>query len=158
MKQFLNHPITQLMILLLVLSCGSDDAGALSFEDQLDKDIEKIEKYLAENGIEASSHESGIRFVERVTGEGISPTIQDSVTVTYKGMYLNGTVFDKNSEGITFPLQYVIEAWQLMLPTMKEGGKLTMYAPSGYCYGTTGRDQIPPNAIMIFDVELITVE
>ena len=141
----------------LFASCSNDDAPALSFEEQLASDIEEIDAFLDDNRIQAGAHSSGIRYVETAVGEGISPSLTDSVTVKYKGTFFNGEVFDQNTTGVTFLLGGLIESWRIMLPTMKEGGTLTMYAPSGYCYGTRGTFGIAPNTNLIFEMELLEV-
>ncbi|MEP1033195.1 FKBP-type peptidyl-prolyl cis-trans isomerase [Ekhidna sp.] len=117
-----------------------------------------IDEYLTENSIDFQTHESGIRYTIIEEGSGDSPTINDIVSVTYKGYFLNGEVFDSNSEPISFELQRLIRAWQIIIPVMKEGGKIKFYSPSGYCYGTTGSNIIPPNTILAFEIELDAIQ
>ena len=150
-----------LLISGLLISCNDafdELPETLSYEEQLAKDIEIIDAYLDENSITANEHESGLRYVMNVEGTGDSPVLVNSVTVTYEGTFLNGGTFDSNSTGITFPLQNLIESWQIAIPLMKEGGSMTIYAPSGLCYGASGTTNgIPPNANMIFNIDLIEI-
>ncbi|MCP4458785.1 MAG: hypothetical protein GY816_12295 [Cytophagales bacterium] len=81
----------------------------------------------------------------------------DDVTAKYEGWFLNGNVFDASTTGATFPLSRVIVAWQITVPLIKEGGKITIYAPSGYCYGHSGYADIGPNTNLIFDIELVSI-
>lgn len=142
---------------MVFTSCSDDDPVVLSAEDQLAIDIEKIDAFLANEEITAEIHESGIRYVTTLEGTGDQPTLADGVTAKYEGRFLNGNVFDASTTGATFPLNGVIAAWQITLPLMREGGKITIYAPSGYCYGSTGTGGIPPNENLIFDIELLSV-
>jgi len=145
------------IVLMGIISC-SDDEPILSFEDQLAKDIEIIDDYLENEEITAAIHDSGIRYVITEEGNGIKPTLADDVTAKYEGRFLDGKVFDASTLGATFPLSRVIEAWRITVPLISVGGKITIYAPSGYCYGRSGRTGIPKNKILVFDIELIGIQ
>ncbi|MEP5610905.1 MAG: FKBP-type peptidyl-prolyl cis-trans isomerase [Cyclobacteriaceae bacterium] len=158
MKKFTTF--LALFALMFTISCTKefDELPERSFDEQLAIDIEFIDIYLEENTITALEHESGIRYVITEEGTGSSPAATDVVTVKYEGRFFSSVVFDSNDEGISFPLFQLIDAWKIMIPIMKEGGKMTVYAPSGYCYGMGGTSGIPPNASLIFDIELISIE
>ena len=141
--------------LIFLLGCGDD---GFTFEEQLAVDVAKIDRYLEENDLSAQIHSSSIRYIVETEGTGESPAFGDNVTVRYQGTFLNGEVFDENTDGVTFPLLNLIPAWQIMIPTMKAGGTMTIYAPSGYCYGTRGNVGIAPNTNLIFEIELISFE
>lgn len=126
-------------------------------EEQLDIDTLIIDEYLQESGIDYEVDLSGIRYQILEEGTGVSPTVNDNVFVKYEGAFLNGNVFDSNSTGVQFGLQNLIDAWKIMIPTMKEGEKIKIFAPSEYCYGPTGNQAIPPNTILTFEIELIEV-
>jgi FKBP-type peptidyl-prolyl cis-trans isomerase FkpA len=146
-------------ILLLVLSvffagCNKDDS--LSAEEQLTKDIELIQQYLADNGLTAQSTTSGLHYIIEEPGTGGSPTITDEVTVFYKGYFLNGDVFDQTqSQPISFPLANVISGWQEGIPLFQKGGKGVLLLPSSLGYGKFPPSGIPKNAVLAFDVELV---
>ncbi len=147
-----------ILFLGTTISClESSVTQPITFEDQLSKDLEIIDAYLAENEITAEVHSSDIRYVIDEEGTGDSPTATDSVKVIYEARLLEGNAVDSNVEGITFKLNQLILAWQIMIPLMSEGGKMTIYAPSVYCYGNVRRGAIPPNANLIFDIELVEV-
>ncbi|MCU0418887.1 MAG: FKBP-type peptidyl-prolyl cis-trans isomerase, partial [Cyclobacteriaceae bacterium] len=129
-----------------------------SFEDQLNADIAAIDAHLAANNITAIQHESGLRYVVVEEGSGPKPTLANTVRVTYTGKLLsNGQVFDQRTQPIEFALQNLIVGWQIAFPLLNVGTQATLYIPSGYCYGRAGSDRIPPNAILIFDVELLAI-
>ena len=105
--------------------------------------------------------ESGLKYMIEREGKGVSPKATDEVTVHYEGKLVNGTVFDSSytrGEATTFPLNRVIPGWTEGLQLMKEGGKAVFYIPSDLAYGPAGAPPvIPPNADLIFTVELIKV-
>ena len=128
-------------------------------QNQLALDVDAIESYLSENNIEAEVHPSGIRYVVKETGTGRKPTLCNQVTVRYEGRLMSdGSVFDSSDRAIAFALNRLITGWQVGIPLIKEGGSITLYIPSSYAYGRKGAgDDIPPNANLIFDIELVAV-
>ena len=105
--------------------------------------------------------ESGLKYEILTEGDGASPTADDSVTVHYEGTLMDGTKFDSSydrGETITFPLNRVIKGWTEGVQLMKEGAKYKFTIPSELAYGEQGGGPIPPNADLIFIVELFKVE
>ncbi|MEA2701302.1 MAG: hypothetical protein QOE22_11 [Candidatus Parcubacteria bacterium] len=99
-----------------------------------------------------------------VVGIGTAATSGSRVTVNYVGMLPDGTVFDASSrrnEPFTFTLGAgeVIRGWDVGVQGMKEGGKRRLVVPPQDGYGSQGAgDVIPPNATLIFDIELLQVQ
>ena len=113
----------------------------------------------------AISTPSGLKYIDEVVGTGASPTPGKMVIVHYTGTLENGTKFDSSVDrGQPFTFQIgvgrVIKGWDEGVMTMKVGGKRRLIIPPQLGYGErgTGGGVIPPNATLIFDVELIDVK
>ncbi|MGW8121653.1 FKBP-type peptidyl-prolyl cis-trans isomerase [Roseivirga echinicomitans] len=120
------------------------------------------EAFLAENATKAGvqTTASGLQYKTLVEGTGGAPTAENQVTVHYTGKLLDGTVFDSSVGGdpVTFGLSQVIPGWTEGVQLMKKGGKIELYIPSHLAYGPNGAGGvIPPNAALIFEVELIDI-
>lgn len=140
--------------LFSIIACNKD----LSPEEQLQKDIEEIQKYLSDKGLTATTTDSGLHYIITQEGTGGHPTLQNTVTVKYKGYLLDGTVFDETTgaQTATFPLTNLIKGWQEGIPLLKKGGKGTFLLPSVLGYGPQGSSgSIPPNAPLVFEIELV---
>ena len=105
---------------------------------------------------------SGLQYKVITEGSGRSPKESDTVTVNYKGTFVDGTEFDssyKRGEPATFPVNGVIKGWTEALPLMKEGAKWQLFIPPSLAYGEAGAgNAIGPNATLIFEVELISIK
>lgn len=124
------------------------------------KTREEGRKFLAENARKEGiiSLPSGLQYKVIKEGAGRQPTLQDTVSVNYRGTKLDGIEFDSSSrEGkpATFPLNSVIPGWQEALPMMREGAKWQLFLPAKLAFGDKGplEDQT-----VIFEIELLKVE
>ncbi len=109
----------------------------------------------------AMSKESGLIITEITPGTGASPSATDTVSVHYHGTLRDGTVFDSSvdrGQPANFPLNRVVKCWTEGLQLMKVGGKSRLVCPSDIAYGDQGRPGIPPGAVLIFEVELLSIE
>ena len=145
--------------ILLLIGCSTDKA--LTTEEQLKKDVATIDKYLTDNNITAQTDPSGLRYVVTSPGPagGVKPIISSTISVKYVGKLMStGVVFDQRTTAISFPLAGLIDGWVIGFQLLTKGSKATLYVPSGLGYKTAGSGSIPPNANLIFDVELIDVK
>lgn len=106
---------------------------------------------------------SGLQYVVVEEGTGETPKKGSTVTVHYTGKLLNGKKFDSSydrKQPIDFPVGVgqVIKGWDEALLSMKKGEKRVLIIPSDLGYGASGRGPIPPNATMVFDVELVNFQ
>jgi FKBP-type peptidyl-prolyl cis-trans isomerase FklB len=121
------------------------------------------EAFLAANkkkpGVKALS--SGLQYKVIKEGTGPTPKETDTVKTHYAGTLLDGTEFDssiKRGEPAKFPVNGVIRGWTEALQKMKVGSKWQLFIPSELAYGPNGRSGIPPNAVLVFEIELLGIE
>ncbi|MBP6508524.1 MAG: FKBP-type peptidyl-prolyl cis-trans isomerase [Opitutaceae bacterium] len=101
---------------------------------------------------------SGLAYEIVQPGTGPSPKESDTVTINYTGTLIDGHVFDssvKRGQPETIALTEVIPGWTEGLQQINKGGKIKLYIPAALGYGDHGAGEIPPGAVLIFDVELI---
>jgi FKBP-type peptidyl-prolyl cis-trans isomerase len=118
-----------------------------------------LDKASKEAGVTKTT--SGMLIKHTQEGKGASPSATDQVKVHYEGRLIDGKVFDSSvqrGEPATFPLNGVIPCWTEGLQAMKVGGKAQLTCPPDMAYGPEGRPPtIPPQATLVFDVELIEI-
>ena len=119
-----------------------------------------IDKAAKEKG--AVKTASGMVYRSIKNGSGKSPSASSTVEVNYRGTLTNGKEFDssyKRNQSIKFPLSGVIPCWTEGVQMMKVGGKARLVCPPELAYGTRGAGQdVPPNATLIFEVELLDIK
>ncbi len=124
------------------------------------KDDKIIQDYIATNGLTMEKTEKGVYYQITKKGKGLEhPTLASTLNCHYHGTLLDGTVFDSSvdrGKPIDFPLGRVIPGWQDAIPLLTAGGKGKFIIPSSLAYGPQGGGPIPPNSVLIFDVELIS--
>jgi FKBP-type peptidyl-prolyl cis-trans isomerase FkpA len=137
--------------LLFFISCSEDK----SVEPQTEADIIA---YIEANNLNATRTSSGLYYVIDNEGSGSRPTSTSNVTVAYKGYFLDGGTFDQSSDsGISFGLNQVIPGWTEGIQLFKEGGEGMLLIPYNLGYGLNGRPSIPGGAVLLFDIQLISV-
>jgi FKBP-type peptidyl-prolyl cis-trans isomerase FklB len=104
---------------------------------------------------------SGLQYKILKAGTGEKATLDDTVVCNYKGTLINGTEFDaseKHGGPATFPVKGVIAGWTEALQLMQVGSKWQLFVPANLAYGTRGPGDIGPNATLIFEVELVSIQ
>lgn len=147
----------------------NDDAYQ-DYLDQQEEDFRKareqylidstlIVNYLADNDSIASYHnETGIFYHILDEGDNFHPDAYSSIRVWYKGMLLDGTVFDQTSNDVTSNTLYLgglISGWRIGVPLIGNGGKIILYLPSYFAFGNVENGDIPANSVLIFEIHLI---
>jgi len=132
---------------------------------QGEKNKKEGDAFLAENkkkkGVKTLP--SGLQYAVLVEGKGKTPKADDTVSVNYKGSLIDGTEFDssyKRGEPATFQVGGVIKGWTEALQLMKEGSKWRLVIPADLAYGAQGTPNGPigPGAVLIFEVELLSIK
>ena len=129
-----------------------------------EKNKKEGEAFLAENkkkeGVKTLP--SGLQYKVIKAGTGKKPKSIDTVTTHYRGTLTDGTEFDssyRRGQPATFPVTGVIPGWTEALQLMEEGAKWQLFVPPNLAYGDRGAGpQIGPNAALIFEVELISIQ
>ena len=152
--------LTLLSSSILLLGCTAENQNV----SQQDTAQETTNSQTQETTMgETTITDSGLQMVDTVVGEGMIATAGNKVSVHYTGTLEDGTKFDSSVDrGVPFEFNLgagqVIKGWDEGVAGMKVGGKRTLTIPADLGYGAAGAGGvIPPNATLIFDVELLEV-
>jgi len=133
-------------------------ASAAAAEKQLAAGAEYLQQNRARPGVTVTA--SGLQYEVLKSGTGAKPTASDRVRVHYHGTLTNGQVFDSSverGEPIEFSVTGVIQGWIEALQLMAVGDKWKLTIPSELAYGARAAGDIPPNSVLVFEVELLDV-
>ncbi len=143
-----------LFVALLSLSFASCD----SYSDEEIKGFDtKIEKYLKRKNIQCEKSASGLYYKILEEGEGDFIQFTDKVMVKYKGSFMSGETFDEQTEPIELAVSQQINAWKEIMLQLKKGSKAYLVAPPQLGYGGYKIEKVPPNSILIFELEVVEV-
>lgn len=134
-------------------------------EEKSKKNLAEGKTFLDANGKKdgVTTTASGLQYQVVKMGSGPKPTSSDSVKVLYTGKLLDGTKFDSTEDRGNEPAQFVVNGvvpgWTEALQLMPVGSKFKLWIPAGLGYGEAGTPggPIPPNATLVFDVELVEI-
>jgi FKBP-type peptidyl-prolyl cis-trans isomerase FklB len=104
---------------------------------------------------------SGLQYKIITQGQGELPTVNDKVSVHYEGRLINGKIFDSSKQKgqpLEFAVNGVIKGWTEALQLMRKGSKWMLYVPPDLAYGDQNIPGIEPNSVLIFEVELLSIE
>lgn len=159
------------------LAYGKNGSGSIPSNENIDltittyadttqaqHDDNVIQQFITSKGLTMIKDPSGVYYSISAVGSGTYPiTVNSSVNVSYTGRYIDGTVFDTNTN-ILFNFSPGLEGnlgvkgWRDVIPgKLQRNGKIRMIIPSGLAYGTAGSGTLPGNAILDFDVEILSV-
>ena len=124
--------------------------------------IQELEAKAREAGTTVVTTESGLKYVDLIKGRGAPPIPEETVSLHYRGTLLDGTVFEDTYEmddPVSKKVSRFVAGVREGLTTMYEGGKRILYIPPELAFGDTGvPGRIPPNATLIFEIELLSIE
>ncbi len=154
--------------MFILFACGEAENVEDTTENKVEEKIEEvvvaepnysedIKNYMTEKGLEGKETETGLFVVIENPGKGgEKPSSTDDVTIHYKGYLLDGTQFDGTEDApASFPLNQLILGWQEGIPHFSKGGKGKLIIPPFLGYGDRQVGDIPPNSILVFDIELL---
>lgn len=135
------------MLVFTISASADEDQAGLRYWNEIDKD--------------AITTDSGLQYKMLVPGKGRKPEAKNRVSVHYRGLLLDGTEFDSSYSGdepVTLSLKRVITGWTEGIQLMPTGSVFVFLIPPGLAYGEKGSGPIPPNATLIFEVELFGIK
>lgn len=120
----------------------------------------EIQQFISDNNLNAVAAQDGLYYVIDSVGTGASPNLSNSIEVKYTGYYTDGEQFDGTPPTVTrsFPLANLIKGWQYGFPYFNAGGSGKLLIPSHLGYGSNPPSGIRSDAVLIFDVELVSVQ
>jgi len=148
-------------------SCLKKDSGC-SYADvntvAIANEQEQLKSYLDSAGITAKKDWRGFYYSILSAGTGDSAKPCSQITVSYKGWLTNGKIFDQQSNAVFTSLGSLIDGWREGMPLIRKGGRILLYIPPSLGYGpknltdNAGNTVVPPNSIIIFDINLVNVQ
>ncbi|HVM86657.1 MAG TPA: DUF3472 domain-containing protein [Puia sp.] len=127
---------------------------------QMERDKKLIFDSVTAGKLDTTGSITGVYYKTLKEGDGDFVTVNDTLTVHYKGWILGGEVFDETTEKpAIFPLNKLIKGWQYGLTKCRKGGKIKLIIPSALAYSIRTRaEKIPPNSVLVFDVEVLDIK
>lgn len=135
-----------------------------SLKAQAEKNLAAGTTFLVENSKKdgVKTLPSGLQYKVLSEGSGKMPKASDTVTVHYRGTFIDGSEFDSSiarGQAASFQVNRVIAGWTEALQLMKEGSRWMLFIPPGLAYGERGAPpRIPPQSTLVFEVELISIK
>jgi hypothetical protein len=136
-------------------------AGHIDSAEQQLTEIKLIEDAIASGKTDVQKNKDNVYYTIMKEGTGRQVAVTDTVIAFYKGyLFPDGEVFDQTKDSpATFPLNRLIKGWQIGVPFCKVGGKIKLVIPSDMAYSIRTRSpKIPPNSILVFEVEVVGVK
>ena len=162
MKFFFNATVVSLTLIFL-----NGCSGAMDKKDTEDNDAltSTGSAFLEENRSRPNvvTTSSGLQYMVLKEGSGVKPGRSSTVVTHYQGKLVDGTIFDSSRQRgapATFAVGGVIKGWTEALQLMNEGSHWRLFIPSELAYGSggAGGGRIPPDSVLIFDIELLEVK
>ncbi len=153
------------LLIVGLTSCSKnsdDDSNSVTPAQQAIIDDNAIQAYIKANNITATKDESGLYYSVITPGTGAYPTAMSKVNVNYKGQLTSGSQFDSGNFTVDISIPSgqngsVIEGWRIGLKKINKGGRLLLLIPSALGYGRYGSGPIPPNAVLVFTIDMISI-
>lgn len=144
-------------------SCGFTDSNKVAPAAEVQQLNDSLNLY----GITASQHSTGFFYKINTQGSGTGiANLCTNISVTYKGKFFNGNIFDSSKTGqvVNFQLGEVIVGWQKGVPLISKGGDIDLYIPPSLAYGPNpvkdylGNVVIPGNSYLMFNVHIVDIQ
>ncbi|WP_247235074.1 FKBP-type peptidyl-prolyl cis-trans isomerase [Telluribacter sp. SYSU D00476] len=120
-------------------------------------EVAALKQHIDTSGINATADERGFYYTIHSPGTGAKPALCSDVTVNYMGTLTNGSTFE-TADDVSFNLSGLILGWQQGISLISPGGSITLYLPPSLAYGSQAQQGIPANSILIFKIDLISID
>jgi FKBP-type peptidyl-prolyl cis-trans isomerase FkpA len=161
-------PANSILVFDIEILDIADAPKVLSPADQAKLDDQLLQSYFKDNKIQATKTPSGLYYTVSQKGLGPTAAAGKKVTVNYTGKTMDGKIFDSNTDpkfNHVQPFEFqlgagqVIKGWDEGIQLLQLGSRGTLFIPSGMAYGQSGMGSaIPPNSILMFDVEVVGID
>ena len=155
-------PREEISSILEQLNTKIQERRVAAYRELAEKNKTRSEDFLQENrgkdGVVALP--SGVQYRVIESGTGDKPSLDDTVTVHYRGLTMNDVEFDSSfarGQPETFKVNQVLEGWQEVLPMMQEGATWQVFVPPEMAFGLRGQPPVGPNEAVQFDLKLISI-
>ncbi len=127
---------------------------------KLFNDLNANEQFFKDNAskTDVKTLSNGLQYKIITSGSGKTPNLDSKVTVNYSGKLINGDIFVNPQQPVTFVVRNSLKGWQSALTRMKEGDRWIIYIPPELAFGNKGNQNVPPNSVVIYDIELLDVK
>ncbi len=151
-----------MFVLMVAILASCDTESVFDEAEQLAIDRQLILDYMADNNIQGEEiGDLGIYYVLTQPGSGPNAEFASSVFTHYRGYLLDGTEFDTSVGRGVFDFVIgagdVIQGWEIAFKELNKGASATLFIPSKYGYGTRRQGNIPPNSVLLFDVDVTDI-
>ena len=166
-KTGLMKNIIKLVVLVAVMAFAAgcnkkDNATTVCSYTQEDLDnmyapgneVNALAQFISKDSIDAIMDPRGFYYKIDTAGSYSRPLPCANITINYTGTFISGKVFDQG-KNVAFNLDALILGWKMGLPLIGKNGKITLYLPPSFAYGSHEINGIPPNSILVFSIELI---
>ena len=154
--------LLSLLISVLIASSGclKQTSGNGCTDKLVSSETPAMQAYASANGITATTHASGLLYQIINQGSSVMPTATSTLYVKYTARYVsNNNLLDEATTSTNIgTLNGLIAGWQIGLPLIGEGGIIKLIIPSSLAYGCSGRNPVPGDAILYFQIELVDVQ
>ena len=144
--------IFSVFLILLFVSCSSDDDPVIDYKEENEKEIQA---YIEAHNLDATRTDSGLYYVIDEKGEGAGISSNSDVSVRFKGTYTDGKLIEENNVGVSMPVSEMLPGWAEGIQFFNEGGKGMVLIPYHLSFGNGNSSGIPKGSVIIVEFEVI---